>query len=223
MATYSEKQYPGDWLKYEGEADFSREKITVLEGSGTPRALTSGMVLAKITKGAATGAAVAGNTGNGTITANPTVGAAAKPGVYKIVCIEPATNGGVFTVEDPDGVVIGVAKVGVQFDTHLTFTISDGETDFVAGDQFTITVADGSGKWVQYDDQGGATGIATPAGILLLDVTAPVGVDAKGVAIVRHAVVDADKLIWPATADSGEKAAALAVLKSLGIVARGEA
>jgi len=220
MATYTEKQYPGDWLKYEGEAGYSREKITVLAGSGSDRVLTSGMVLAKVTKGSATAAAVAGNTGDGTITASPTVGAAAKPGVYRVVCIEPASNGGVFTVEDPDGITLGVAKVGVEFSTHLTFTIADGATDFAAGDAFTITVAAGSGKWVQYDEDGGATGIATPAGILLLDVTAPDGADAEGVAIVRHAVVDADKLTWPSTTEAGEKAAALAVLKSLGIVAR---
>ncbi len=92
---------------------------------------------------AGSGAAVAGNTGNGTITASPTTGANAKVGVYRITCIEPATDLGKFQVEDPDGIVIGVATVGTQFTTgsHLTFTIADGATDFVSGDSFTITVA----------------------------------------------------------------------------------
>jgi hypothetical protein len=61
----------------------------VLAGSGADRVLTTGMVLGRVTKGAATGAAVAGNTGNGTITAAPVVGAAAKPGVYRVACIRP--------------------------------------------------------------------------------------------------------------------------------------
>ncbi len=90
-----------------------------------------------------TGAAVAGNTGNGTITASPSTGANAKVGVYRITCIEPATDLGKFQVEDPDGIVLGVATVGSAFSTgsHLTFTIADGATDFVSGDWFTITVA----------------------------------------------------------------------------------
>jgi predicted RecA/RadA family phage recombinase len=110
--------------------------------------------------GAATGAAVAGGTGNGTITAAPTVGAAAKSGVYRLTCIAVATDGGKFQVEDPDGIVIGTAVVGVQFATHLTFTIADGSTDFVAGDAFTITVAAGSNK-IGYAHKAAATGDTT--------------------------------------------------------------
>ena len=90
-----------------------------------------------------TGAAVAGNTGDGTITAAPATGANAKVGTYMITCIEPAANAGEFQVEDPDGVVLGIATVAVEFTagTHLTFTIADGAADFVAGDAFTIVVA----------------------------------------------------------------------------------
>ncbi len=122
MAVLSEGKYLGDWLKYEFDNQYSRDIVTVLAGSGAERALTTGMVLGKITKGAATGATVAGNTGDGTITANPAVGQAAKPGVYRLVCIEPTADGGNFAVEDPDGILIGVATVGVEFTTHLTFT-----------------------------------------------------------------------------------------------------
>ncbi len=86
-------------------------------------------------------AAFAGNTGDGAITAAPATGAGCKAGTYKAVCIEPAAEGGKFVVEDPDGVIIGVAAVGVEFATHVTFTIADGAADFVAGDGFNITVA----------------------------------------------------------------------------------
>lgn len=51
-----------------------------------------------------------------------------------------ADNGGVFSVTDPDGVVIGNATVGIPFTTHLTFTIADGDTDFVIGDGWNIVV-----------------------------------------------------------------------------------
>lgn len=219
MAALTQGTYLGDWLKWEQENLYSREEITVLAGSGASRVLTSGMVLAKVTKGAATPAAVAGNTGNGTIGA-VTVGAAAKPGVYNLVCIEPGTNVGEFSVEDPDGITIGVATVAAAFSAGgLGFTIADGSTDFASGDAFTITVAAGSGKWVQIDDDG-TTGTEDAAGILLLDVTAADGVDAKGVAIVRDAIVSTTGIVWPGDFDANEKSAALAQLATLGIIAR---
>ncbi len=177
------------------------------------------MVLGKITKGAATPAAVAGNTGDGTIGA-VTVGAAAKPGVYRLTCIEPATDAGKFAVEDPDGIEVGVATVAVAFSGGgLGFTIADGAADFVAGDAFTITVAAGSAKYVQIEDAG-TDGSEDAAGLLLLDVTAPDGVDALAVAIVRDAIVSVNGITWPTDFDANEKAAATAQLEALGILVR---
>jgi hypothetical protein len=219
MPVLTERNYLGDWLKYEWENQYSREAVTVLAGSGAVRALLSGMVLGRITKGAATGAAVAGNTGNGTITAAPTVGAAAKPGVYQLVCIEPATNAGKFTVEDPDGILIGVATVGVAFTTHLTFTIADGSTDFASGDAFTITVAAGSGK-VKQIDFAAADGGDIASSVLLIDATAPDAVDKAAVAIVRNAIVSDNGITWPAGATTNQKNAAIAQLKNAGILVR---
>ena len=66
MPVQSERKYLGDWLKWEPENHYSREIVTVLAGGGAERALLTGMVLGRVTKGVATGAAVAGNTGNGT-------------------------------------------------------------------------------------------------------------------------------------------------------------
>lgn len=220
MAVTTEGLYLGDVLKYEAEALFCREPVTVLAGAGADRVLTTGTVLGRITKGAATGAAVAGNTGNGAITAAPIVGQAAKVGVYRITCIEPATNGGAFVVEDPDGIVIGTAVAGVQFTTHLTFTISDGLTDFIAGDAFTVTVAAGSGK-VKQIDFAATDGSDKAYGILVADVTAPNGVDAKGTAIVNGpAVVASNGLVWPADATQPQMDAAIAQLKAMNIKTR---
>lgn len=89
---------------------------------------------------AGVGAAVAGNTGNGTITAAPATGDGCLPGQYRAVCTAAAANGGTFNVFAPNGVLLGTATVGTPFTTHLTFTIADGATDFAVGDAFTITV-----------------------------------------------------------------------------------
>ncbi len=219
MPVQAERKYLGDWLKFEADNHYSRDIVTVLAGSGAARELLTGMVLGRITKGTAASAAVAGNVGNGTITAAPTVGQAAKSGVYRIVCIEPATDGGKFTIEDPDGVLVGIATVGVEFTTHLTFTIADGSTDFVAGDSFTITVAAGSGK-VKQIDFAAADGSNVACGLLLLDTTAPDGADWSGVAIVRNAIVSDNGITWPAGATANQKSVAIAQLKSAGILVR---
>jgi hypothetical protein len=125
-----------------GEMPRVSTPITLLSGEN----LTRGAVLGKITVGTGSGAAAAGNTGNGTISAI-TIGANAKAGVYKAICIEPAANLGRFIVEDPDGIIVGQVNVGSAFAGPIGFTISDGGTDFVAGDGFDITVAAGSGKF----------------------------------------------------------------------------
>lgn len=88
----------------------------------------------------AASAAVAGNTGNGTM-GTVTVSAGAKEGVYKLTIVEPASNAGAFVVEDPDGIAIGNGDVAAAFSAGgLAFTLADGGTDFAAGDQFTITL-----------------------------------------------------------------------------------
>jgi hypothetical protein len=219
MPVKSERKYLGDWLKFEADSHYSREVVTLLAGNGAVRELLTGMVLGRITKGVAASAAAAGNTGDGAITAAPAVGQAAKPGVYRAICIEPAENGGKFAVEDPDGVLIGVAAVGVEFATHLTFTIADGAANFVAGDIFTITVAAGSGK-VKQIDFAATDGSNLPCGLLLLDTTAPDGADRSGVAIVRNAIVSDNGITWPAGATANQKSAAIAQLKSAGILVR---
>ena len=219
MAVQTESMRLGDWLKWEAENQYSRDVVTILAGSGADRALTTGMVLGRVTKGSATGAAVAGNTGNGTITASPAVGQAAKPGVYRVVCIEPAANGGKFSVEDPDGILLGVATVGTEFAVHLTFTIADGAVDFVSGDSFMITVAAGSGKIKQVGFSA-ADGTDVACGLLTEDATAPDGTDRSAVAVVRNAIVSANGIVWPAGATTDQKNAAIAQLRSLGILVR---
>ncbi len=210
----SEGRHAGEFIAMEQDPNFTREAVTVLSGQN----LKAGHVVGKVTLGAATPAAVAGNTGDGTIGA-VTVGAGAKVGTYRLTCIEPAANAGKFQVEDPDGVVIGIATVAVAFSGGgLGFTIADGGADFVAGDSFTITVAAGSGKVKEYDPAS-TDGSAVVAGVLHDAVDASAA-DKPGVMLVRGpAIVTAAELEWFAGADANQKAAGIAQLKTLGILA----
>jgi hypothetical protein len=198
--SFTEPNTLSDWLKWEQGNLYSRDQVTVL------------------TDGAVAGAAVAGGTGNGTI-GTLSAGTGCKPGVYVATCIEPATNAGKFEVVDPDGVNVGVATVGVAFTGPVNFTIADGATDFASGDQFTITVAAGSGK-VKASPDTAADGSAVACGILLKDVDAS-SADQQGVIIARNAQISPLGLIFDATVNNATKQAAkLAQLTALGIVTR---
>ena len=213
MSELTEGQNKAEFIVTEANGTLSRETITVLQG----QVLKAGHVLGKVAVGAATGAAASGNVGNGTI-GTVSVDNTAKPGVYQAVCIEPASNGGTFAVEDPDGVVIGTAVVGTPFAGAVNFTIADGGTDFSAGDRFSVTVAAGSGKYKEYNPantDGSQTALA-----LLLDNVDATDADAEAVVVARQAEVNAAELIWFSAADADQKAAALAQLKTQDIIAR---
>lgn len=213
MSELTEGQNKAEFIVTEANGTLSRETITVLQG----QVLKAGHVLGKVAVGSATGAASSGNVGNGTI-GTVSAGNTAKPGVYQAVCIEPASNGGTFAVEDPDGVVIGTAVVGTPFAGAVNFTIADGGTDFSAGDRFTVTVAAGSGKYKEYNPantDGSQTALA-----LLLDNVDATNADAEAVVVARQAEVNAAELIWFSGADANQKAAALAQLKTQDIIAR---
>jgi hypothetical protein len=213
MTELTEEQHAGEFIVTEANGSLSRESATVLSGQN----LKAGHVLGKVAVGTATGAAVSGNTGNGAISA-VSAGATAKAGVYTANLIEPAANGGTFSVEDPDGVNVGTAVVGTPFAGPVNFTIADGATDFAAGDRFAITVAAGSGKYKEYNPAN-TDGSQTAVAILYASVDATGG-DTEGVVIARHAEVNAEELIWFSGADANQKSAGLAQLKTHDILAR---
>ncbi len=213
MTELTEEQHAGEFIVTEANGSLSRESATILSGQN----LKAGHVLGKVAVGTATGAAVSGNTGNGAISA-VSAGATAKAGVYTANLIEPAANGGTFSVEDPDGVNVGTAVVGTPFAGPVNFTIADGATDFVAGDRFAITVAAGSGKYKEYNPAN-TDGSQTAVAILYASVDATGG-DTEGVVIARHAEVNAEELIWFSGADANQKSAGLAQLKTHDILAR---
>lgn len=225
MAVLTEGKYLPDFIKWEENQNISRERITVKAGSGSARALTKGMVLAKLVTGTATPAAKSGgNTGDGTCTMDATtpIRSDAKLGVYRVRFIAAAANNGTFQVIDPNGDVIGVVVMATgsgTFDGEIKFAIADaGADDFIVGDGFDITVSSLVEKWVQLAPAG-TDGSQIAAGILLDNVTAADGVDNSfGVAIVRGAIYVKDQLTWPAGITAGQKAIAVAQLKSLGLI-----
>lgn len=204
----------------------SREQI-LLAQSGAERTVTAGRLLGR--KRGAVGAPAAfaaatdgrNNTGNGTFAATPTAGASCKEGRYKVVLLEPAANAGAFGLFDPDGVLVGTGNVASAYaGPHLAFTLQDGSTDFVAGDGFNIDVAEGT-TYAEWDEDG-TDGTEIPRAILLDAVDVPAAADARGVALVRDAEVNAAEIGWPASGTTdNEKAAALAaLLAATGIRAR---
>ena len=214
MVAKTEGTHAGEHVVSEANGGRSRETVTVLSG----QSLAAGQVLGRIVLGAAAAAAFAGNTGDGVLGA-VAVAQGAKPGLYKLVVIEPAANAGKFSLEDPDGVVIGTGTVAVAFSAGgIGFTLADGAADFIAGDGFTIAVAAGSGK-VRALHPASAVGADTAAGVLFDAVDASAA-DKVGVAHLRDAEILASSLVWPAGITDNQKTVALAQLATLGLIAR---
>ncbi|WP_338572003.1 head decoration protein [Pseudomonas canadensis] len=111
-----------------------------------------------------------GNTGNGTV-APVTVGSAVETGGYALL----ATSATVFSVTNPEGVVLGDATVGTAFaHAEINLTITAGATAFVVGDGFTVNVFDVVGTYVECD-RTASDGSQVPVAILVDDADATAG------------------------------------------------
>lgn len=217
MTVFSEANNIGDLLKYEADNLYSREEITVLAGSGATRPLAVGQILGCRTKSSAVGAKVSGD-GNGTI-GTVTLGAKAEVGVYTLTCTAASTNAGTFMVTSPSGMVLKDLTVAAAYTSeHINLTVADGSTDWGVGAIITVTVS-GDGKYVAVAPAA-VDGTQDAEGVLLYAVTAPDGSDIKGVAVVRHAVINEDYITYTAGMTTPQKAAALAQLKKIGILTR---
>ena len=102
-------------------------------------------------------------------------GGPAKIGDYLATCIEAVTNGGIFEVTDPDGVIVGRLTVPTSSNATfegggITFNIADGSTDFIVGDYFTLPVAAGDLQAVACDHTA-VNGSEIPEGVLAEAVT----------------------------------------------------
>jgi hypothetical protein len=219
MPTFVEAPRPTEAIISEGNGFRSRDQITIMAS----QTLLANQVIGRIVTVATVAfAAGAGNTGNGVLTlGTPQFSATAVPGVYRVVFIEPVTNLGTFLVEAPNGVIVGRGVVGTLFAGPVRFTIADGATDFVAGDEFQITVSAVVAQWGAYDP-GATDGRAVPAGVLFGPVTTGVGVTAQATAFTRAFEANAQKLQWFSGATAPQIAAGIALLNAspAGIVVR---
>lgn len=211
MNSIHERVYVGDIVRMEQPNFQSRKLVTIAEG----QVLKAGSVLGAVLVGAATIAAFANNAANTGTIASVATSKGAKIGDYKVVIIEPASDAGAFTVEDPDGITIGTGTVGVAFSSGgLAFTVTDGATNFVSGEGFTITVAKGSSEY-KLAEIDATDGSHAGAAILLQDVDATDETIDDVLAIDNHAQVDETALIFGETVDDADKrAAVLAPLKA---------
>lgn len=199
------------------ETGWCRAVLTVNEAAA--KSYVPGSVLGQVVVGAATPAAYSWNAaGTGTI-ASVTVTAGAKVGVYYVTMIDAETDKGNFTVTDPDGIIVGLGVVGTAFNSGgVSFTVTDGATDFSVGEGFKITVAAGSGKY-KLAVETATDGSKVAAAIVMEEVSVPATTDTAVLCMVKGpAIVSKAGLVLDATYDqAGEKNVVYAALEAKGI------
>jgi hypothetical protein len=170
-----------------------------------------------------------GNTGDGTVTlAAPASGdVVASVGDYTLECIVALTNGGTFKLLDPSGIQVAgslVMTVGAGAATPfeaggLVFTITDGATDFVVGDKFTLTTTVDGNMYLYATD-----GVGGVQKALMVYTGADLVVTGAGDYVVRPMKtggVRAERLVIDADGDASNiTAAILDELRSAGIYAQ---
>lgn len=150
-----------------------------LAGPAYGASLKAGVYLVRCIGGARAATSAAkddGNAGDGTM-GSLTADAMAAVGAWRVICQTPIEDGGAFAVIRPDGTLDGVAVVGVAYNSPngINFTLSDGDDDFEAGDEFIVTVA------ASVPANGGLFSVTDPDGIRLADATIGVAYDSAHV------------------------------------------
>jgi hypothetical protein len=135
----------------------------ILLGAGTYK---RGAVLGQQTVYPIIGAVGPANTGNGVLSALSTT-KTSQIGVYTLT----ATDATDFALVDPQSNALGHVTVGTPFAGEIGLTLTAGATAFVAGDSFTLSVADAVGVFVSCVKTA-VDGSADPVAILADDVTA---------------------------------------------------
>jgi len=148
-----------------------------------------------------------GNTGNGTVAASVVgVDVVPIPGNWNFECTFAVADGGVFKLVDPNGNIIAdnlTLRVGAGLVTTLNvaglqLVVTEGGTDFAAGDKFAVAVV-ANGKLLPFAI-GGAAGVGVPSQILTYEVSAT-GVGDVAVRSLVSGRVRREKLIIDADGD----------------------
>lgn len=210
MASNAEGKHRAEFVQSLANNNRSIENITIKSGQN----VAAGEVLSKELTGAATSAAAAGNTGNGTM-GSVTVGDQAKVGDYILTIVEPGSNVGDFTLADPNGVQVGTGDVAGAFSGEISFTLADGGTDFAAGDSFTISVTLTSEVYTALPNDASEEAVA-----IALDNYDATSAAKDGAAVVRDAEVNDAELTWPSGQSAANKTVAQNQLKDNGVIFR---
>lgn len=151
---------------------FAKDDATIKQDAGRVAALAPLTLMGKSIVLATSITADVGNTGDGTFTALALApGGPPRAGSWNLECVGAVVNGGVFKLEDPDGnivvndltMTVGAGAATVFIAGGMTFTITDGATDFIVGDKAAIVItADGDFKPLT---TGALDGSASVAGI----------------------------------------------------------
>ena len=187
-----------------GNPEFKDDLLT-FGGAGT---VLDGTILARQSVNAAiTVTPDGGNTGNGAVAASVIgVDEVPVPGSYNLECTFVVTNGGVFKLVDPVGNIVednltlrvGDTLVSTFNVKGLQLVVTEGATDFVAGDKFGIAVV-ANGKLVPFVI-GGVAGAGIPKNVLTYDVTAA-GAGDEAIRSMISGEVRKEKLIIDADGD----------------------
>lgn len=214
MTTLNEPMHDWEFVLSEANRTRARDNVSLMQG----QKLVAGAVLGLIATGAATSAAGAGNTGDGTMGA-VTVSSAAQVGDYTLTVTAAAANAGDFSLTAPDGSAVGTGTVAVAFDAGgLAFTLADGATDFAVGDTFTISVTKVPGHHVAYDN---TASDGSEAAVAVLGAYTDTTDGHRAVAVAsRDMELNANLLDWGGN-DAAGITAGKADLTALGLILRG--
>lgn len=221
-----EQRHAGGFIVSLANGHQSIDQVLMAQGFGRVQAGTVlGYVASTYT---AAGTATAGNTGNGAMS-GLAVQAPALAGTYTVTFIsetefsvvnpngEPVpASGGTIDLDDK-GVVDGPGVIGTVFNSQgIGFLIAAGAAAFIEGDSFKVVVADIGGGWTPLNS---ASSGVTAYG-LLYSVTDTANGQATAAAVVRYAEVNGSELVWDSSLSASQQNAALAALKSQGVISR---
>lgn len=163
-----------------GTGVFKSDEINFTLTDGATDFIVGDTATIAVSDGVPASASVVG-TGNGTLTLvegrrNT------KVGNYVLTCIAAATHGGTFKLVDPDGhsvlasiVIPPGAGNHIDFDSdQLAGRITDGATDFIVGDSFTLTVSIDPRQCIAVNSAN-TNGASVPYAVLSEDVDASAG------------------------------------------------
>jgi hypothetical protein len=222
MPIFHEGRHLGEAILSEAEFGYSRDNLTI----AASQTIEACSLLCRVEAAAGVTSTVtprSGNTGNGVLTmATPAVTSDVKEGRYTVTITAAAANAGSFSVEGPDGTIVGEGTVAVAFAHQVKFTLADGGTDFVVGDQIYIDVDAAPGTGTQYAAWNPTATDSSQTPVAMAIYPAVTGSDEtlQIAGITRQSQLNINCIAWPDGVTDAQKSAASDALRRVGIILR---